>query len=168
MNVTDFIASERAALCVSKNVHKYIDEWVKVRGYIGSLDVADPAVISFLSRSIRPVSWNSAAFLFGPFWGVWRGCLHAWPLMIIFLITLFPEILSTAFNVNLVRIEFILRLLNFAIFLTFGMYGNKWYLARLIVRRSDDVRSLKPSLFRLFSVLGALFVILFASKLAVG
>jgi hypothetical protein len=137
--LSDFINSEEIKIRIDSNVDSYLKVFNKITKDIES----DPLDEKLLEKVLKKYSFNWAGLIFGPLWGAWRGVSYWWFYVMfmslcILLSRVHPLIDKAADQFSIVG------------GIIFGLFGNAWYLHKLIKNRNDSINSIKPSKFRVF------------------
>jgi hypothetical protein len=140
----EFVASDAMKNRIASNTDYYKSKWSKLIEAYGDIKLSDPTLEKKL-MSLR--SWNWISFVFGCYWGIWRRVRYSWlALSIVSLLSLmeifFPEIGQALIWGGI------------GIAITFGMYGNNFYLISLVKSRNDLDSTATPSLIHLFLGIG--------------
>ena len=145
-NLSDFINSEEIKIRIDSNVDSYLLVFNKISKDI-ELDSLDDKL---LKRVLNKYSFNWAGLIFGPLWGAWRGVSYWWFYVMFMSLCI---LLSRAHHL----IDEAADQLTLVGAIVFGLYGNAWYLHKLIKNRNDSIESTKPSKFRVLLASSIIF-----------
>jgi hypothetical protein len=146
LTIKQLLESDELKEKVGSSVDYYKNAFNEITGENAKLSVET----ANLDKILLQKKWNVAGLIFGVFWAIWRGVPYAW-----YLIGLTSLSIVLSFIPIVGQLTSILGLSSSVIY---GMYGNSFYLIKLVRSRNDSIDSVKPSIARLIGAV-SIFVV---------